>query len=95
MTEFTQILLIGALLVLAYLLGDFRARRRVGKIGFVGRWPSTHVQFDSSMSQADMLAFLDKVRSMVLAKTVSAQANRTEDGCSDNQGSEPFGGRDD
>ncbi|ENN8045419.1 hypothetical protein ACAK01_005184 [Pseudomonas aeruginosa] len=67
MTEFIQILILGASFAMAYFLGATSSRKGASDIRLIDKWPAAYIQFDSNMSQEDALRFLELAREMVLA----------------------------
>jgi len=71
---------------LAYVIGRYDGKRAVGHIGktvFIGDWPNGSIQWDSQMSQAQILAFLDKVRAHVLANPLAKPQRTKQQGSAD------------
>ncbi|MDH0293381.1 hypothetical protein N7414_30040 [Pseudomonas sp. GD04087] len=64
----TDIALLGmtALVALLAFVAGHGAARRSSSVRLVDKWPQAHIQFDSDMSQEDVLRFLDMTREMVL-----------------------------
>lgn len=81
MTEFIQILILGASFAMAYFLGATSSRKGASDIRLIDKWPAAYIQLDSNMSQEDALRFLESARAVVLAK-----AEKAKDGRSCNQG---------
>ncbi|WP_236225355.1 hypothetical protein [Pseudomonas pseudonitroreducens] len=79
--------------LLAFVAGHATAGRS-SSVRLVDKWPHAHVQFDSGMSQEDVLRFLDMTREMVLTGEL-AKPNKTKDERASHQGKQPLGARDD
>jgi hypothetical protein len=77
MTDIVQFGMILLATLLAFVSGHATARRSSG-VRLVDKWPHAHIQFDSDMSQEDVLRFLDMTREMVLTGEL-AKPKKTED----------------
>lgn len=65
MTDLVQFGMILLAVLLAFVAGHATAGRS-SSVRLVDKWPTAHVQFDSDMTQEDVLRFLDMTREMVL-----------------------------
>jgi len=54
-----------------FVAGYYEGKRQSSKTVFIGEWPNGSLQWNTHMSQADVLAFLDKVRDFVLANPLA------------------------
>jgi len=68
---------------LAYVIGRYDGKRSFGKTVFISDWPDGSIQWDSHMSQAQILAFLDKVRDFVLANPLAKPKSTKQQGRTD------------
>jgi hypothetical protein len=93
MTDLAQIGIALLATMLAFIAGHATARRS-SSVCLVDKWPHAHIQFDSDMSQEDVLRFLDMTREMVLTGEL-AKPNKPKDEGSRYQGEKPLGGGDD
>jgi len=71
MDEFYFSVALLAVLVLFFVIVYYESKRRPSKTVFIGEWPNGSLQWDSDMSQAEILAFLDKVRDFVVANPLA------------------------
>jgi len=60
-----------ALAVVLVLNAVYEGRKQPNKTVFISHWPDGSIQWNAHMSQADVLAFLDKVRDFVLANPLA------------------------
>ncbi|WP_430317549.1 hypothetical protein [Pseudomonas nitroreducens] len=93
MTDLVQFGLILLATLLAFVAGHATAGRS-SSVRLVDKWPDAHIQFDSDMSQEDVLRFLDMTREMVLTGDL-AKPKKAKDQCASNKGEQPLGGGDD
>lgn len=93
MTDIALLGMTALVALLAFVAGHATARRS-SSVRLVDKWPHAHVQFDSGMSQEDVLRFLDMTREMVLTGEL-AKPNKAKDERAGHQGKQPLGGRDD
>lgn len=70
MTDLVQFVMILLATLLAFVAGHATAGRS-SSVRLVDKWPHAHIQFDSSMSQEDVLRFLDMTREMVLTSELA------------------------
>jgi len=60
-----------AVSVVFFVIGYYEGKRQPNKTVLISQWPNGSIQWDSQMSQAQILAFLDKVRDFVLANPLA------------------------
>jgi len=78
-----QALVVFGLSLVAVLVLD-AVRKQPNKTAFISNWPNISIQWDSAMSQAQILDFLDKVRAHVLANPLAKPKNTKQQGSTDN-----------
>ncbi|MCT5278633.1 hypothetical protein [Pseudomonas aeruginosa] len=93
MTDLVQFVIILLVTLLAFVAGHASARRS-STVRLVDRWPHAHIQFDSDMSQDDVLSFLEMTREMVLTGEL-AKSKKSKDESPSNKDEQPLGGGDD
>jgi|GEM_PF-3256172 len=72
----------------AFIAGLCKGQRRYKKTVFIGQWLDAYIQWDSTMSQADVLDFLDKARAHVIANPL-AKIKNAKDQCRSNDTAQP------
>lgn len=93
MTDLVQFGMILLATLLAFVAGHATARHS-SSVRLVDKWPHAHIQFDSGMSQEEVLRFLDMTREMVLTGEL-AKPEKAKDQGTSHKGKQPLGGRDD
>jgi len=76
-----------AVSVVFFVIGYYEGKRQANKTVWISDWPNGSIQWDSQMSQAQILAFLDKVRDFVLANPLAKPQSTQQQGRSDNTSS--------
>lgn len=93
MTDLVQFGMILLATLLAFVAGHATAGRS-SSVRLVDKWPHAHIQFDSDLSQEDVLRFLDMTREMVLTGEL-AKPKKSKDESPSHKGEQPLGGSDD
>lgn len=93
MTDLIQLGMILLVTLLAFVAGHATAGRS-SSVRLVDKWPHAHIQFDSDMSQEEVLRFLDMTREMVLTGEL-AKPKKSKEESPSHKGEQPLGGGDD